>query len=163
MKKKKLLSVILATAMVMSMGINAYASSDTEVEPRGGSTYHVKVLKEYGNVTKQDKYLTTSWTKSDSYSVTETYEVEYDYGGTLTAAFAEEAALELGLNVTYGLSVSSNIPADASRYSKLALFVEYTHQYVEVTKYYLDLGSEITKRGDLYTPVDSYIDVVYKS
>lgn len=179
MKARKIMSFVVACATLLSVSAMTFAESISEtairidapnpdpayvyeIEPRGGSYFSTKVLRNYVNEKKSNGYLTDSWAKCSGYDRTKTKSVSLTFKGSLTKLFAEKAAADLNLSASIGSSVTQHIPANPNRYSKLQQSTLYSHKNVQVTQHYIDTGNDIVKSGDLYTPIDIYVDVVYQ-
>lgn len=140
--------------------------STTHRDELGMNTYTESAYFSSKNLISQKfvKYLTTSWSKASSYTWSKTNTVSISGSGKSTIAFAKKVAAELGLSVSRSTSysVAINLPADASRYSKLAFSSDYTKLVYNYKKYKnTDLMSSGT--DTYYTPEkDTYLSVIYK-
>lgn len=110
------------------------------------------------------KYLTSSWSKASSYTWSKSNSVSISGSGSATLTFAKKVAAALGLSVsrTTTYSVAVNLPADASRYSKLGFYSDCT-KMVYNYKHYKDSTLLTDSTDTYYTPEkDTYLSVVYK-
>lgn len=115
------------------------------------------------------EYLTPSWAPSEGYVWSKSTSVSWSYSGD--AVFCERIQLTLGLSKTRTTtySVAVQIPADSSRWSKLALYSDFFLQKYYVDRDVYNLEGQIVsthKRidsGSTYTPAEeSYLYVCYK-
>lgn len=112
-------------------------------------------------------YLTDAWAKVSNYTVTQGKTVTWTHSGGLDYDYKNIVVghYQLSKSMSSESSVGSQIPADASRYSKLGLFVKYAHNDIELHIYAERNGEVITDEweyGTTENPYDLRIDPVYQ-
>lgn len=116
------------------------------------------------------KYLTSSWAPATLYSWSESNSCQWTYSGDVV--FGEKIRVTLGLSksrtTTYSTTIT--IPADSSKYSKLAFGSDYFRQFYYVDRQYLDDAGNLVNTyyqydsGSVFTPTETtYLYVVYQS
>jgi hypothetical protein len=96
--------------------------------------FEVKALgARYQNSKAFIRYLTESWAKADNYnwSVSQSVGLTFTTSISIDAAKAIQAEFGLESGYTASYSVGISIPADSSRFSKLALRMDLMQQYVQ--------------------------------
>ncbi len=115
------------------------------------------------------KYLTDSWALANNYTWSKTTTVSWTFGGDVT--FGEKVKTKLGLSTSRSTShtTGTSIPADPTKFSKLAYGSDYFIQNYTVNADIKDSNGKITRtitgyeRGYVKTPTsDTYIYPVYK-
>lgn len=112
------------------------------------------------------RYLTGAWAKSTGYSWSESTTV----GATISAGLGvsgQTASSNIGVtaSVTKSYSITVNIAASSSKYSKLGLASNYNRYYVKSALHQngKKLSSSSWKYGYLYAPTkDQYLVVYYQ-
>ncbi|HZH61004.1 MAG TPA: hypothetical protein VEY70_15870 [Metabacillus sp.] len=124
----------------------------------------VNVISGPTTVKKFVRYLTGSWAKASSY----TWSKSNSASSTLSADVgisSGEVSSSIGVSntVTTTYSVAITIPADSSRYSKLAFYSDYNKRYVRVRLYNTQGLLYSDKYAYHYAPrKDTYLQVVYQ-
>lgn len=130
----------------------------------GTSTKYAYFISERFVEKKFVKYLTSSWAMSNGYTWSKSNSTSISATGNVTLSFSKKIATALGLSIsrTTSYSVAINIPADASRNSKLGFasdFTELTYNYVYVHGGTTDPGIVETVNCP---EEDTYLVVYYK-
>lgn len=110
------------------------------------------------------KYLTQSWAPSDHYDWSKTVTTTITGSGSAAIDFAKKVAGNLGLSVSRSTSyaVSTSVPADKNRLSKLGFASDYT-KFVYDYKKYKDGKLTKSSRDSYNAPEeDTYLVVYYK-
>ncbi len=112
------------------------------------------------------KMLSGAWAKRSEYTESQTYSVEWNKSANISADIAKNVQLQFGLSksVSVGYDIGSVIPADPTRYSKLALYADYYDYYLKCVEINAN-ATEIynTYYGDVLFPTgDCYFEVVYQ-
>lgn len=112
------------------------------------------------------QYVSSVWAKRSQYTETSTYTVSWTRSASITLDIAEGVKAQYGLSksVSGSLGIGSVIPADSTRYSKLALYAKFHDYYLKCIE--SDIESTTiynTYYGDVLLPTgDLYFDVVYQ-
>lgn len=133
----------------------ATIQSDTAVTVVSGPTLTSK---------KFVKYLTGSWAKATSYTWSQSNSVSSTVSTTIgLSAAGISAGLGIANTVTTTYSVAITIPADNTRYSKLAFYSDYNKRYVKVSTFNHDGMLYKTEYTYHYAPrKDTYLAVAYQ-
>ncbi len=129
-----------------------------------------KVTKVYENGYSKPKvfigYLSSTWAKRSSYSDNVSTTVTWSKSGNISLEIADAVKGQFGLSnsMAIGVGISSQIPADSNKYSKLALYVDYHDYYLKCNVVnFAETKVYETYYGDVLFPTeDYYLDVVYK-
>lgn len=139
------------------------------IQPYAGTTYRIKNQTFLGSTIKLDSYITASWQKTSYYKLSRSHTGKLSTKVEGSSTIKNVVKLVLGADFTYSYSesVGTEIEADKSKFSKLAYFVEYDKYKGDAYRvdYEDDFGTvKETSIGTAKweTPVDSYLDVVYK-
>ncbi len=146
---------------------NNYSVYSNAVKTFRGNDYWIVVDKKYLGLEEQRfvKYLTSSWSKSEGYTYSDT--VRYHW--SLSGSYESSMFSALGLNFTASRSIShsvgSYIPANEKRNSKLGFAADYNRYRVKME--YKDFWSNKTLRTKsgviVEEPTDeTYLLVIYK-
>lgn len=133
----------------------ATIQSDTAVTTVSGPTLVSK---------KFVKYLTSSWAKASSYTWGVSNSVSATISSTVgLSAAGISSALGLSHTVTTTYSVAITIPADSSRFSKLAFYSDYNKRYVKISTFNHDGVLYKTEYTYYYQPLkNTYLAVAYQ-
>lgn len=111
------------------------------------------------------KYLIDSWSNSDHYDWSKNVTTSITGSGSATIDFAKKVAGNLGLSVsrTSSYAVSTSIPADPNRLSKLGFASDFT-KFIYDYKKTKNISDVITSSRDTYysPEKDTYLLVYYK-
>lgn len=127
------------------------------------TNYKVSVISGPTKVKRFVRYLTGSWAKASSYTWSKTNSASSTISNDV-GLNAKGISSKLGVSKTVSTqySVSIKIPANSSKFSKLAFYSDYNKRHVRVKKYSDDYLLS-NKTGYHYAPrVDTYLQVVYK-
>jgi hypothetical protein len=119
------------------------------------------------------KYLTGSWAKAQSYTWSEAQTTSLTFSGNVTSEAKSIVKAQLGLagGFTTTYSVAISVPADPTRYSKLAFASDYWQQYISYVRtvtYYTTYGgygsySEPRVHTTYQEPTENtYLQVIYQ-
>lgn len=166
MKKLKCLSIcfLVVLTLIMSLPANISAASS---EPKVGTVankimkkasrsktyvYRKDILKSYKKVKdKHSKYITVTWANSDNYTVNASKSKSVSAEGSVDKKTIKGFGLSYSTETSKG--VSTSMPADASKQSKLALRADFYE--VKYTRYWYNSSGKVTtsKEYTVYTPI----------
>lgn len=174
--KKRFTSMLLAVIMVLSLASTTVFAASTD-DPQNDTErfYTLKNVKETGRNKERLKYYTDWWQMTSEYTVTSgsarTFSVSLAVEaqkGSFPMAAVSNAAARLGFDVSFTktFSVGSKIPADADKYSKLAVYQETVTRKGDL--YYCTIygpyneTSRYVGSGQFTVPTDLYLEVEYQ-
>lgn len=153
---------------------NAAGETENKITPAaGGTVSRTSKVEGVGSIEypiQFKNYLTSSWAKASSYTVSRTVTQSSSHTGSITYEGIEElkAQYQYGKITSTADMIGTVIPANSKNYSKLALKIKYKEQNFKeyVTETFFYDGDFKTKKysnsGRYKIPVDKYIYVVYK-
>lgn len=158
---------------VLSFKSTADKEPEREPSPKG----YYFITEQTGSTTLEQcrfvRYLTSSWAKASSYTWQESQSSKWDYSGGLSYTFAKVARADLGITYsrTTTYSVAITIPANSSKFSKLAFGSDYEDTPVKVEEWAGAVyGGQVynslleTQYGTISEPQeDTYLYVKYHS
>lgn len=177
---KSFMLIILTLVMILGSSVTAFA--DVQLKPTEDETsvvvgpmsdtehYYIIKNKSYTGLTRQiNTYLTTIWGKIAEYTVekSSTKQISLTVTPTSGSFLASLVGSTGEFNVSYSktFAVGSVIPADPSRYSKLAIEAEYKN-YTGDLYYVIDFGTtqseSYTGSGKVKEPTDLYFKIIYQ-
>jgi hypothetical protein len=139
------------------------APIDEEVSPMAVE-WMIKTLSGPTKVKKHVRYLTGSWAKASSYTWSKAQSTSATISTDLGLS-AEGISSKLGVSktTTTTFTIAIVIPADSSKFSKLAFYSDFDQRYVQVQGFNKDMILTSDKKGYHYAPrKDTYLQVVYQ-
>lgn len=136
----------------------AYIQSNNDLNPENNNSklvkgvspaagYFDKLVATYKPNQVFGGYITKNWTKASSHTIGAGR--SYSFSGSYSG---------IGLSFSYKQSVSSTLPANKTRYSKLGMYADYTIQKYKQNTPNLSTPNYYYKK----TVRSSYVNVVYK-
>lgn len=193
-----LLITLIYTLTVFSPSVNASADQGRNISGVGSYIFTKATERNKGNnvVTPQDagsasitydikaegsklfhskrfiRYLTSSWAKASKYTWSKSQSTSLTFSGNVTGEATDNIKAQLGLSAGYTTtySVAIDIPADSTKFSKLAFGADYYSQaisYVRTATWWTSYGSgsysEPRKYTTYYEPTpETYLYAVYQ-
>lgn len=110
------------------------------------------------------RYLTSSWAKASSYTWSKSQSASATISSDVgVSASGISSSLGVSNTVTTTYSVAITIPANSSKYSKLAFYSDYNKRYVRVRLYNTQGMLYSDKNTYHYAPSkNTYLQVVYQ-
>lgn len=130
--------------------------------------YKQKNKKGLGSFTKITEYLTSDWAFSNNYKFTtsKTFKSSWSISGSVEVKKAIDLTGGYTRSVSKGYTVSTSIPANKDRQSKLVRETKYDKYSVSVYKYrsngYQSTKEEYIGKANIDSPDSTYIVVKYK-
>lgn len=137
---------------------------DDGVSPSWTSTVHTEVISGPVKVKRFVRHLTSSWAKASSYTWSKKQSATATISGELSAS-AKVISSKIGVSnsVSTSYSVAITIPANSSRFSKLAFYSDFDRRYVKVWHTMGWSNPFSITYGYHYAPTkDTYLQVVYQ-
>lgn len=130
-----------------------------------GDYYKSYKIRYDGIAHKFEEYLTSAWAQASQYEWSASTTTEISVTGSVNTDIIKSIVKDLTLSwsKTISYSVAITIPADSSKYSKLALYGDYKKYYAKTERYSSTAILQETTKHYAYDPTtEHYLKVVYK-